>query len=130
MVDASNPQAAKQMHIVYETLHQLEVTDKKILTLFNKQDAITDREPLRDGRADITLRVSAARGDGLEELKDCLARILRENKRYLETVLPYDKGGLLQQIRETGELIAEEYLPEGIRIEAYVPPALFEKIHA
>ena len=29
------------MHIVYETLHQLEVTDKKILTLFNKQDAIT-----------------------------------------------------------------------------------------
>jgi hypothetical protein len=45
-------------------------------------------------------------------------------------VLPYDKGGLLQQIRETGELIAEEYLPEGIRIEAYVPPELFEKIHA
>lgn len=130
VVDASNPQAAKQMHIVYETLHQLEVTDKKILTLFNKQDAITDREPLRDGRADITLRVSTARGDGLEELKDCLARILRENKRYLETVLPYDKGGLLQQIRETGELIAEEYLPEGIRIEAYVPPELFEKIHA
>lgn len=130
VVDASNPQAAKQMHIVYETLHQLEVTDKKILTLFNKQDAITDREPLRDGRADITLQVSAARGDGLEELKDCLARILRENKRYLETVLPYDKGGLLQQIRETGELIAEEYLPEGIRIEAYVPPELFEKIHA
>lgn len=130
VVDASNPQAAKQMHIVYETLHQLEVTDKKILTLFNKQDAITDREPLRDGRTDITLRVSAARGDGLEELKDCLARILRENKRYLETVLPYDKGGLLQQIRETGELIAEEYLPEGIRIEAYVPPELFEKIHA
>lgn len=130
VVDASNPQAAKQMHIVYETLHQLEVTDKKILTLFNKQDAITDREPLRDGRADITLRVSATRGDGLEELKDCLARILRENKRYLEMVLPYDKGGLLQQIRETGELIAEEYLPEGIRIEAYVPPALFEKIHA
>lgn len=130
VVDASNPQAAKQMHIVYETLHQLEVTDKKILTLFNKQDAITDREPLRDGGADITLRVSAARGDGLEELKDCLARILRENKHYLETVLPYDKGGLLQQIRETGELIAEEYLPEGIRIEAYVPPELFEKIHA
>ena len=29
VVDASNPQAAKQMHIVYETLHQLEVTDKK-----------------------------------------------------------------------------------------------------
>ena len=49
---------------------------------------------------------------------------------YKRQVLPYDKGGLLQQIRETVELIAEEYLPEGIRIEAYVPPELFEKIHA
>ncbi len=84
---------------------------------------------MRDGRADITLRISAARGDGLEELKACLAQKLRENKRYIEAVLPYDKGGLLQQIRETGELLTEEYLPEGIRIEAYVPPELFEKIH-
>ena len=37
VVDASNPQRDKQMHIVYETLEQLGVTsDKKIITLFNK----------------------------------------------------------------------------------------------
>ena len=46
VVDASNPQREKQMHITYETLDDLGVKDKKIVTLFNKQDARTDDEPL------------------------------------------------------------------------------------
>ena len=38
VVDVSNPQADKQMHIVYDTLHSLGIEDKRIVTLFNKQD--------------------------------------------------------------------------------------------
>lgn len=128
VVDASNPQADKQMHIVYETLRNLEVTDKKIITLFNKQDMVTDEEPLRDGRADITLRISARTGEGMEELKELLAETLRADKQYIACVIPYDKTGMLQQIRTTGELITEEYLAEGIRIEAYVPRELYGRI--
>lgn len=57
VVDASNPQAEKQMHIVYETLQNLGVTGKKVITLFNKQDKAESNEPMRDGRADQTLRI-------------------------------------------------------------------------
>ncbi|MGN0343254.1 MAG: GTPase HflX [Roseburia sp.] len=129
VVDASNPQAAKQMHIVYDTLQQLGVKDKKIITLFNKQDALgPDAEPMRDGRADRCLRISARTGEGLEELKQVLAQILRENRRFVAGVLNYSQAGLLQQIRSKGELLTEEYLPEGIRIEAYVPPELYGKL--
>ena len=39
VVDSSNPQAEMQMHVVYETLRELGVMGKKIITLFNKQDA-------------------------------------------------------------------------------------------
>lgn len=39
VVDASNPQAEMQIHVVYETLKELGVLGKKIITLFNKQDA-------------------------------------------------------------------------------------------
>ena len=59
VVDASNPQREKQMHITYETLDDLEVKDKTIVTLFNKQDLRTDDEPLHDFRADYTLNISA-----------------------------------------------------------------------
>lgn len=128
VVDASNPQADKQMHIVYETLRNLEITDKTIITLFNKQDMVTEEEPLRDGRADRTLRISARTGEGMEELKELLAETLRADKQYIEYVIPYDKTGILQRIRTKGELIAEEYLAEGIRIEAYVPRELYGRI--
>ena len=64
VVDASNPQHEKQMLIVYETLANLDVKDKTVITLFNKQDARMDSEPLHDFKADHTLPISAKNGTG------------------------------------------------------------------
>ena len=128
VVDASNPQREKQMHITYETLDDLEVKDKIIVTLFNKQDLRTDDEPLHDFRADYTLNISAGKNEGLDELKELLAEILRENKVYIERVVPYDKAGIIQLIRKQGELISEEYVAEGIAIKAYVPMEVYGKL--
>lgn len=128
VVDASNPQREKQMHITYETLDDLEVKDKTIVTLFNKQDLRTDDEPLRDFRADYTLNISAGKNEGLDELKELLSEILRENKVYIERVVPYDKAGIIQLIRKQGELISEEYVAEGIAIKAYVPMEVYGKL--
>lgn len=128
VVDASNPQREKQMHITYETLDDLEVEDKTIVTLFNKQDLRTDDEPLHDFRADYTLNISAGKNEGLDELKELLAEILRENKVYIERVVPYDKAGIIQLIRKQGELISEEYVAEGIAIKAYVPMDVYGKL--
>ena len=128
VVDASNPQREKQMHITYETLDDLEVKDKTIVTLFNKQDLRTDDEPLHDFRADYTLNISAGKNEGLDELKELLAEILRENKVYIERVVPYDKAGIIQLIRKQGELIAEEYVAEGIAIKAYVPMEVYGRL--
>ena len=128
VVDASNPQMDKQMHIVYETLTSLGIRDKKIITLFNKQDKREDDEPLRDFKADHTLSVSAKYGTGLEALKDLLGKLLRENKILVERILPYDRAGILQQIRKTGDLLEEEYRPEGIYIRAYVSQEVYGKV--
>lgn len=128
VVDASNPQREKQMHIVYETLYSLDIREKTVITLFNKQDAVTEAEPLRDFKADYTLNISAKKGDGLTELKELLCRLLRDNKVLLERVIPYDGAGIIQQIRKTGELLEEEYRPEGIYIKAYVPAELYGKL--
>ncbi|MEE1305464.1 MAG: GTPase HflX [Agathobacter sp.] len=120
VVDSSNPQRDKQMHITYETLDDLKVQDKTVVTLFNKQDARTDDEPLHDFRADHVLFISAGRDEGLEELKELLGQLLRENKIYLEKVIPYTDAGIIQQIRKNGELLSEEYVPEGILVKAYI----------
>lgn len=128
VVDASNPQRDKQMHIVYETLDQLGVKDKTVVTLFNKQDLRTDDEPMHDFRADHTLAVSAAKNEGLEELKELLSEILREDKIYIERVIPYADAGMIQMIRKQGELISEEYEADGIAVRAYIPMEVYGKL--
>lgn len=128
VVDASNPQRDKQMYIVYETLDHLGVKNKKILTLFNKIDIRTDDDPLQDFRADHVLQISAAESAGLDAVKDVLQEMLREDKIYIERVIPYAQAGVLQLVRNKGELVSEEYVPEGISIRAYVPMEVYGKL--
>ena len=128
VVDASNPQMDKQMHIVYETLDRLGVKNKKIVTLFNKLDQRTEEEPLQDFRADHILMISAARNEGLDKIKDLLQEMLREDKVYVERVVPYAQAGIIQLVREKGELVSEEYVPEGIAIKAYGPMEVYGKL--
>ena len=128
VVDVSNPQNDIQMHVVYETLRELKVEDKKVVTLFNKIDKKSDTEHLRDSRADYTLRVSARRGDGLEEFKKILGQILSENQIYIERLFPYEKAGLIQLIRGKGQLLVEEYKEDGILVKARVPREIYGKV--
>ena len=128
VVDASNPQREKQMYIVYETLQNLGVIDKKIITLFNKQDKVSEEESLRDARADRTLKISARTGEGLEALREVLEEILREDKKLLEGILPYEAGGQLNVIRKYGELLEEDYRENGIYIKAFVPVEQYKKL--
>ena len=128
VVDASNPQRDEQMYVVYETLKELGVQDKKIVTLFNKQDKVEEPEILRDFRADYVLKTAVKTGQGLEELKEILEKVITEDQIYLERVLGYQEAGQIQIIRKYGQLLSEEYTPEGIEIKARVPKNIYGKI--
>ena len=124
VVDSSNPQAEKQMHIVYETLRELGAVGKPVITLFNKQDK-TETEQIRDFKADHTLKISAKTGEGLEEFKELLGELLSEGMIYVERVFPYQEAGKIQLIRERGQLLSEEYTEAGIAVTARVPKEIY-----
>lgn len=129
VVDASSPAADVQMHVVYETLRQLGIEDKIMVTVFNKQDRLeTTEASLRDFKSDYTVKISARTGAGLEELKGLLQEILRSRKIYLERVYDYSQAGKIQLIRKYGQLLEEEYGQDGISVKAYVPVELFGQI--
>ena len=121
VVDASSPQMEKQMYIVYQTLDMLGVRDKKIVTLFNKMDLLAEGEILRDFRADQTICISAKTGQGLEDVRMALARLLREDKVLVEETFGYDRMQQLAVIRARGEILREEYTPDGVFVKALVP---------
>lgn len=130
VVDASNPKADKQMYIVYDTLKNLNIGEKKIVTLFNKMDKQDADSQMRDFRADYTKKISARNPKDLEAVKDLLAQVLRENKVYMEHVFSYEEAGMIQIVRKQGELLSEEYTTEGIFVKAYVPAEVYDKIIA
>ena len=127
VVDASNPQAEMQMHVVYETLRELGVMGKKIITLFNKQDA-PGAAGLRDFKSDYSLKISARTGEGLSELNDLFQKLLAEELIYVERLFPYHEAGKIQLIREYGQLISEEYTDTGIAVKARVPKEIYPKV--
>ncbi|MBP7320892.1 MAG: GTPase HflX [Lachnospiraceae bacterium] len=125
VVDASNPQKDKHMHIVYDTLAQLGVKDKKIITLFNKMDRVTTQEEWNDVKADWSICMQAKNRIGFEELLDGIESILRERKVLIERLFSYDEAGKIQEIRKNGELLSEEYREDGIFVRAYVEPSMY-----
>lgn len=120
VVDASNPQMDIQMHTVYETLRELEIGNKPILTAFNKVDREGVPEVLKDFHADETYRISAQTGQGLDELLTGIGRRIRESRVYLEHVYPYNEAAKIALIHKRGQVIEEKYREDGIYIRAYV----------
>ena len=127
VVDCSNPQAVQQMEVVYDTLQELGVQGKKTITLFNKVD-MGAAIRMRDSNADHTLKVSAKTGEGLEDLKALLGKILSEEQIYVEKLFTYQEAGKIQLIREYGQLLSEEYTDTGILVKARVPQEIHGKL--
>ncbi len=127
VADVSNSQMDEQMYIVYETLKDLGVADKPIITIFNKQDKIEDEKIIRDFQADYTVRISAKTGENIPELLKTIEAVLREQKVFIEEIYPYQEAGKIQTIRKYGELLEEEYREDGIFIRAYVPARIYGK---
>lgn len=129
VVDCSNPQMDMQMHVVYETLRRLDIKDKEIITVFNKVDRPDADTACRDMSADYKVKLSAKTGEGIGELLDLFAVILRNRRIYFEKVFAYRDAGRIQMIRKSGQLLSEEYQDDGIRVKAYVPVELFEELY-
>ncbi len=128
VADCSNPQMDIQMHIVYETLKQLKVTDKTVVTVFNKIDKLEGETILKDLSADYQVKLSAKTGQGIDTLLETLETIMRNDRIYLERVYDYKEAGKIQSIRKYGELLAEEYQGGGILVKAYVPAELYGQL--
>lgn len=122
VVDISNPRAEHQMDVVYDTLKTLGAINKNIITVYNKTDKLKDEIiPGRDKRSDMTVRVSAKTGAGLEHMMDSIIEVLYGGMEYIEKEVRYSDAGKIQLVRTYGQLLYEEYTENGIFIKARVP---------
>jgi GTP-binding protein HflX len=71
---------------------------------------------------------SARTGFGIEGLVHAIEKSLPQPSVEINSVIPYDRGDLINAIHETGEIITENYLEEGTEIHARVNESLAKAI--
>ena len=134
VVDCSDEHYETHMNVVYETLKNLEVQDKPVLTVFNKIDRLQAEgksvDPLlfKDAKSKDVQLLSAKKKQGFDELLEKIEKILNEDFVRIEKTFSYQEAGKIQIIREYGRLDTEEYRDDGIYVEAAVPAAYVGKV--
>jgi len=111
VVDASHPDAAKQIEAVDEVLASLSHTTRAGILVLNKIDAVPDLIELQflaKDRPERVLRISAESGEGLERLDAEIREILDARSALLRILLPLSDGRLAAQVRKSGVVLAEE----------------------
>jgi len=126
VVDISSDLAEVQMRAVDKVLDELDAGHIPQLLVWNKIDNITDEEELleieiaaEDAGA---ILISTLTGEGLDALQEKVVEIIkRSTLSRCELLVPYDRGALIGEMRRTGFVESEDFLPEGTRVVAYLP---------
>ena len=129
VVDASNPSMDKNVHAVYETLDNLGVKDKTIITVFNKEDKLETKPILRDFKADYVVHGAIKKGIGIDDINEAIENAVKSMRVLYENVFTYAEAGKTGLIRKYGQLLEEEYKEDGIHVKAYVPTSLIGRLN-
>ena len=114
VVDLSQQNYQSQIATVEGVLKELGIGEKPLLVVYNKIDRLDD-EPM-DPNDGSSVAVSAMTGAGLPNLQGMLAELSADDSVTLELEIPLAEGKLLAQLRERGEIMAEEYRATDARL--------------
>jgi GTPase len=68
--------------------------------------------------------VSARTGEGIAELRECLAEIVKAPEVEVTVLVPYTRGDLVARIHSDGRILGSSHEAEGTLVRAKVPEAL------
>lgn len=117
VVDAASPRLEEQMESVQQVLKELDAADKKQIIVYNKADLLVDKlsfVPPYKGHPWLIL--SATTGEGLAELKQLIADNLPDAPQRVTYLLSHSRGEVVSWFHNQGEVIAQEYEADGVRI--------------
>jgi GTP-binding protein HflX len=127
VVDASEPPSEREaaMAAVEEVLEEIGAGEGPRVVAFNKADLLEpdDARQLVIGRRD-AVTISAATGEGLDELRDLVEASFSRTLREVELLLPYDEGARLAELHDVAGDLERTDRADGVLVKARVPAAL------
>jgi GTP-binding protein HflX len=123
VVDASAPSPEAQIRAVDEVLAEIGGSDIPQLLLFNKADLNPEEAERLVFAHPGSVAASASRGEGIDKLLDKLSERLREHRKIVELVVPFDRGDVLAAVHREGEVLSEDHGDRGTRVQVRVDAA-------
>lgn len=124
--DVSNPECAEHIRVTNDLLSSLGCEGKPVINVLNKCDLAP--EMLDYPAIGLNVRISAKTGYGIDELLNAVAKALPVSRRRVTLLVPFSHGGILNEIRQRGEVISQEYTDSGIKIDAFADASYLDKI--
>jgi len=125
VVDVTHPNSREQIQAVRQTLDDLEVDEKPVVTVLNKIDRLSPEARAALPLAAFTngVAVAAATGAGLDALLQKLQDVVAEaqDRVQLRVRIPYASGDLVRLFHERGVGESEQYGPEGTELTGTLP---------
>ncbi|MDM8237948.1 GTPase HflX [Pseudoflavonifractor phocaeensis] len=118
IIDASNPEWREQAQVVDQLILELGAEQTPRIEVFNKCDKWTGE--IRPHGEDI-VSISAKTGEGLDKLLEAIGKRLDSGAKRVTIHLPYDKGGILDQLYQEAKVEQVEYA-ETIDVVAVCTP--------
>ena len=124
VVDASFPEdeLTEMIRAVDEVLEEIGADDRPRVVALNKIDVVDDERrrelSFRHPRA---VQVSAATGEGLDDLRGAIEARFLGALRPMELLVPYGEGGSLSELHELAGEMERRETAEGVRVRARVP---------
>ena len=128
VIDASSPEREMQMKAVEETLQQIDAQTIPRITVFNKIDLVDDAQAAALARLHPgAVFVSAATGQGCDELIEAIARAATASEETINVVVPFSRGDLVSLAHSKCTIIAEVFDENGANLTVRVPRDLLRQ---
>ncbi|MGN0618221.1 MAG: GTPase HflX [Ruminiclostridium sp.] len=121
--DISDPEAAEKAETTQRILGELGCGEIPVVNILNKCDLVDYDIPENEN----TVKISAAKGEGIERMLSVIAANLPESSKRMSLLIPYDKAGFSAEIRKGGKIFSEEYTENGILTDALVDITLIKR---
>lgn len=129
VVDGSHPDPQEQLRAVRQVINEIGGGEIMEIIAINKADVSAPEVLMNMLRNESNAyAISARTGYGVDTLTKAIEAALPKPKVEINAVIPFSRGDLVSAVHEQGEIISEEYLPEGTKIHAMVGGALAQKI--
>jgi GTP-binding protein HflX len=125
IVDGAHADPKGQIKAVREVIREIGGEKIPEIIAINKAD-IADPEVMMNllREEPDAYAISVHTGRGIDQLVRAIEISLPRPKIEVSSLVPYTRGDLVSQIHEHGEILSEEYLPEGTAIKARVDGSL------